>query len=312
MQSKVDFSRQVMELYQHLYDIVYLRAHPLTDVLVADPAIPRKEKAWHMHDLLIDIIQELDPGPAAPPFSREWRRHRLMVERYKNGQKPESVMRAMSVSRRQYYREHEAAIETVAELLWENYVINPPAPLSKTPTPKENTVTDRLELLRLEAVRATQLEHFVQAGELIRGVVAVLDERLSQRALRVIVEETEHSARIVAEPNLLRQMLLGLVSYLIERAGPGTLRIRICRAEVELCLSVGVEPPQAILATSQAETQERLTAFAEMAALANAHLIPMQTAGPLLALTFACPSIRRGRFSSWTTMRTCWSYSGAS
>ena len=37
-----DFVRQVQELYQHLSDLVYLRSHPLLDVLIPDPSIARE------------------------------------------------------------------------------------------------------------------------------------------------------------------------------------------------------------------------------------------------------------------------------
>src|SRR5512135_203746 len=97
------FATQLADVYEHLYDIVYLRTHPLTDLLLPGDT-PRKDKAWQLHHLLINAIQELDPGTQAPAFSREWRRHRLMVLRYIEGLTPQVVADQLAISRRHYYR----------------------------------------------------------------------------------------------------------------------------------------------------------------------------------------------------------------
>ena len=50
--SRAEFGRQVDDLYRHLYDLVYLRTHPLAEVVIPDPSLRRKERAWQLHDLL--------------------------------------------------------------------------------------------------------------------------------------------------------------------------------------------------------------------------------------------------------------------
>ena len=102
MVSRQEFGEQIGDAYEHLYDLVYLRTHPLTDVLVAHPDLQRKEKAWRLHRLLLEAIEELDPGPQAPAFSHEWRRHRLMVLRYLDGLDPPAIADQIAISRRHY------------------------------------------------------------------------------------------------------------------------------------------------------------------------------------------------------------------
>jgi hypothetical protein len=87
MLSKDTFVKHLADAYEHLYDIVSLRSHPLTNLLVLHTEA-RKEKAWQLHNLLLDVIQDLNPGAKAPVFSREWRRHRLMTLRYIDGLTP--------------------------------------------------------------------------------------------------------------------------------------------------------------------------------------------------------------------------------
>ncbi|MCL6431518.1 MAG: hypothetical protein K6V36_11770, partial [Anaerolineae bacterium] len=110
---------QVADAYEHLYDLVYLRSHPLLDLLVPDAGLERKERAWRLHRLLLQVIDELDPGAQAPPFSHEWRRHRLMVLRYMDGVDPQTAADRLAISRRHLYRELDSAIEAIATILWE-------------------------------------------------------------------------------------------------------------------------------------------------------------------------------------------------
>ena len=85
MLTKAEFTRQVVDAYRSLHDVVDLRNHPLAGLLVPGPSPDRNDKGWRLHRLLLAAIEELKPGPEAPAFSHEWRRHRLMVLRYADG-----------------------------------------------------------------------------------------------------------------------------------------------------------------------------------------------------------------------------------
>lgn len=262
---RTEFKRHVGDLYAHLYDLVYLRGHPLADKLA--PASGR-ERGWRLHDLLLEVIKELDPGPGAPAFSREWRRYRLMVGRYGQGLDPGVVMQEIAVSKRQYYREHEAAIAAVADLLWERYAQHAetsPAPAAPSLSP------DPLEAARLEAARAARAARFSRPDEVLAGVLALLDDRLRQRRLSVELTLPD-PPRVRADPALLRQLLLGLLGFLIERAEGGALQVSGRLAVDLFSLSIVADPPDVVRAATEAEIAERLTAFEEMATLVGGAL----------------------------------------
>src|SRR5512135_2135756 len=107
-----EFVSQLTDAYEHLYDLVYLRTHPFIHLL--GDGIQRKDAAWQLHHLLINLIQDLDPGPGVPAFSREWRRHRLMMLRYIDGLTPQAVADQLAISRRHYYRAHGEAVDALA------------------------------------------------------------------------------------------------------------------------------------------------------------------------------------------------------
>ena len=59
MFSLEEFIELASSAYQHLYDFVYLRKHPLTGALDPETAASDKERGWQLHNLLLDLIKEL-------------------------------------------------------------------------------------------------------------------------------------------------------------------------------------------------------------------------------------------------------------
>lgn len=294
------FIRQVHDLYQHLGDLVYLRVHPLLDVLAPNPALPRKERAWQLQDLLLTTIKDLDPGPQAPVLSPQWRRYRLMLRRYKNGMDADTVMQELAISRRQFYRDHEMALGAIAEMLWDHAsarlseasdTAQSPMPAgpggaaatAQTPAPGAPAF-DHLEDLRLEAARTAQADRYARLNELVPGALALFKDRLAQRHLLTEVALDPSLDGILLEKGVLRQALLGLLGYLVERASEATIRLAASSDARLVRLWLGVEPPTAIRPTQPAEVAERLAAFAEMAALAGAQLTPRLAADDPLAV----------------------------
>ena len=135
----------VADAYQNLYDWAYLRTITLTDLLIPDVTLDRKQKAEQLYALLNGVLDELDPGPRTPVFSREWRRHQLMFLRYVDNKDIESIVDELAISKRQYYREHDAALDAVVSILWERYLPQMPTQSRKTGEPQDISY---LELLR--------------------------------------------------------------------------------------------------------------------------------------------------------------------
>src|SRR5689334_24086326 len=122
MLSFEEFNQQLTDAYEHLYDLVYLRTHPLMTTLVPEPNVNRKDAAWQMHHLLLNTIRELNRGAQAPLYSREWRRYQLMMLRFVDCESPQAVADQLAISRRHYYRGQETGIGAIASILWNRYV----------------------------------------------------------------------------------------------------------------------------------------------------------------------------------------------
>ncbi|MDI7276611.1 MAG: response regulator [Anaerolineae bacterium] len=286
-----EFIQQVADAYEHLYDLVYLRTHPLLDLAVPTAQLQRKDKAWQLHRLLLQAIDELDPGAQAPPFSHEWRRHRLMVLRYMDGADPQSAADQLAISRRHLYRELDSAIEAIATVLWERYgepAGEPSAPPQETPPPAE----PGLELLRLEAARIAQAGRYARLGDVTAGVLGLLQEVLRQRELEVCLQLQEGLPGIPVDKGLLRHMLLAMLGYLIERTERAAIVISAVLREAEFRLKVAVVPAATVRAPS-AEDQERFSALEEMAALAGARVAPLSDGESVVGFEVHVPAAPR-------------------
>ncbi|MCD6290890.1 MAG: response regulator [Anaerolineae bacterium] len=279
--------------YDHLYDLVHLRTHPLTGILIPDPSLRRKEKAWRLHHILLNVIDELDPGPQAPTFSKEWRRHRLMVLRYVDGLDPQSVADQLAISRRHFYREHKAAIEAIASILWDRYVA--PAESSVVrPVPPDQEPADRLELLRLEAARINQANRYTHLPEVVERVVELIWEMARQKNIHILMNLEPNLPNVGVDRSILRQLLLEVLSYLVERLAQGEIQIQAEREGDRLRLSLrgqGIQEPQRTVRPDGEEA--RFATIRELAAMQDAQIGPLledqEQAGFELQLPIAPP-----------------------
>jgi CheY-like chemotaxis protein len=257
MVSKTDFYDMVGNAYQSLYDFVRLRNHPLTQLIVSDDSINHKEKGWQAHHLLLDVIEELYPGAGAPPFSREWRRHRLMVLRYVEAMEPQSVADQLAISRRQYYREHAAAIEAVADILWERYHFVEPPPVEAA----------QVEAMQLELARISQNDTYADLAEVIEGVLAVLEKVFRQNGIVVEMDLPDDAPAISIGHNLLRQVILGLLGYFAEYAQDTAITLSAVLGSSTIHLEI-----TAPCLGDQAEIDAQMAIFRDMLSLSNASI----------------------------------------
>ncbi len=270
-----EFVKYVSDAYEHLYDLVHLRNHPLTDRLAPDPTMHRKDKAWQLQRILLDIINELDPGSQGPAFSREWRRHRLMTLYCVDGLDSQAVANQLAISRRHFYRELGAAVQSIATILWDRYPIRPEANTDKLQPMSQEIPANRLELLQLETARLGNAGRTTDLDKVIEGVLGVLQLTLQQHQLGVQLSIPDWIPDVAIEKSLLRQMILGLLGYLIEGVKEADIHFVAQMERKSVNLSLQIEPPLAAKPKPEADVQERLSAFEEMAAVGDAQIQPI-------------------------------------
>lgn len=286
---ETEFVDQVRDAYAHLYDLVYLRKHALVELLAPGPALSGNEKAWQLHHILLDVIGELEPGPQVPVFSRQWRRHQLMLLRYVKALEPQAVMDQLNISRRHYYREHSIALQAIAALLWGRRAPSP-APSQAV---EEQSSLGRLELLRLEAARMAQASRFARVDAVLEGVLPLLQKMLQERGIAVEQSVPESLPSVSIDQTLLRQLFLGIIGYLVDCSERATLRLEAAPQDTSVCITVSVEPPEAVRPQSRAEADERFSAFQEMAGLGAAQVQALRAGQVITGVDVRLPVARR-------------------
>lgn len=276
MFSLEEFIELASSAYQHLYDFVYLRKHPLTGALDPETAASDKERGWQLHNLLLDLIKELYPGPHAPPYSKAWRRHQLMMLRYVDGLEPQQVADQLAVSRRQYYREHGAAIEAIASILWNRY--------------QEKGDEATRTLLQDEIDRIDRHEAYANLNQVVEGVVSLLSVTLAERHIQLDVQIPHSIPLVIIGHNLLRQVLLGVLGFLIEDLNQTRLALQATMTNGEIHLDIRAEPD---LALSPDLVAGRIEPFQKMLHLRKAGLSALESDRQVVGFRLKLPGDQR-------------------
>lgn len=222
MVTKPEFYELVLNAYQLLYDFAQLRKHDLTDYVLTDTRISHKERGWHMHNMLLETIEELHPGHSAPLSSREWRRYRLLVLRYIDVLQPNAVANELAISRRQFYREHQAAMEAMTDIFWDRYMLQQ-AEAESDEQPDESI--EHIEAIRTELSRIASHDVQKSLQDVLARVLQTLSNFLEEKAVVVEMQISDDIMMTSVEANLIRQVLLGLLGVLLDETPENTLEL---------------------------------------------------------------------------------------
>ena len=282
------FVTHVSDAYKHLYDIVYLRRHPLTGSLTLHAGHGAEERAWALHHLLLDVIERLDPGPQAPPFSHAWRRHRLLALRYVDGLDPRAVADRLAISLRSYYREHLGAMEAAAALLQGDR----PLQGGETESPREMPVASgRLELLRLEAAHVAQANQRASLVEVVDSAVHLVKELAEGHGVRICAHVRDLPESLGMDRNTLKQILLGVLSHLLGSLRDGAIRIRTGQEGEQLALSLTGEGAWSEGRQADASQAElRMSLLDELATMQGARIVPVTDCGAITGFRLLLPT----------------------
>jgi len=267
MPSLEAFKELVANAYRYLYDMVRLRTDPLADYLIHDPTLKPTERAWQLHDTLTRAIEDLNPGVNLPINSKAWRRYRLMWLRYVEAMDPQAVADQLAISKRQFYREHNEALDTVAETLFasveEKIAGKFPPP---SPQPSE---AEYLSLLRLEASRVNQRQRYVDLNNVVGEALAILQEMFSQRQVQVHNALAANLPTVAIDRGLLRQLLLGMLSLAVRQANAASIRLTAQLDENCVVIAVDAQPAEADKADLANDLQQQVDALEELAQITN-------------------------------------------
>jgi len=270
------FSQEVPRLLRHMQDYVYLQSHPLCGSLCRpDEGAAPGYQAQALRRLLLETIDRLSPPPSTPTDSREWRGHHILTARYIEGRSVEELTAELSISQRQFYREHSQAIEAVSRSLWEHY----------TRHGSEEAVPAN-EALAQEATRLARRVEPIDLTDLVEGVMLAMTNLAQERGVS-LSSQVSVDAPIVANRTLLRQAILQTLSHLLDQPPTEQLILQAKPAQHEVGISI-----TAICARGRCEALAQSVDWqgaASLTRILGGEWLPPETAGDRVVVRFTLP-----------------------
>ena len=238
-----EFVEQVRDALLHLYDLTYLQIHPL---LAAIKSVGKSTTATcqSLRQSLLDAIGSLHPSPGVAAGSPAWRSYQILELRYIEGRDVDDVIDELALSRRQYYREHNRALQAVASLLWQRWQLADsvgPGGAVAASTPKGHVE----DLARWEAEQLLSGERSLQIDpvEIIRGVRDLLRPLCTSRNVSLSINLAQRLPPLHGDRVALRQALLAVLTPVITRSGAGTVHVEVAHQSGEIVVRIHTGAP---------------------------------------------------------------------
>ena len=139
-----DFEDQTRDLLVKLYDYLSLAQNPIAARL--GESLAGAERAETVRRKVFAAIDELKPIDGAPLSSRGGRLHQILSLRYIEQQPTNETLTQLALSERQYYREHQRAIQTISQILWDKHFAS-----DASSAPVASSLSDELDRLQRAA-----------------------------------------------------------------------------------------------------------------------------------------------------------------
>lgn len=120
--SDLDLSKEIRDALTYYYDFAHLQRHPLASLLVTDHRATVQTRAKELRRILLEAIEELNPGNAVAIRAPERRPYTILMGLYIEGQTQAEVATALAISERQLRRERNAAIAALTSIIRDRYL----------------------------------------------------------------------------------------------------------------------------------------------------------------------------------------------
>ncbi len=195
-----DFEQQVRTCLQHLYDITELQQLPLVRQLL--PTTPAMQRGQAFRRLIFRLLEGLAPDSKAG--TRQDRVYQILMLHYVEGRPNHEVSQQLALSERQYYREHNRALQAISYLLWEQLNAQPAAP--------EMSVQSELQRVSASADSAP-----VDPADLCARVIEATQSLAEARGIRVEMSVPDPHPEISVNAQAVRQLLIMFLYQVIQR-----------------------------------------------------------------------------------------------
>jgi len=197
------FETLIKDALNNLFDFTILETHPLLSNGITIPIDYSGSKGEYLKKILLEAVENLKPADKSYDINTtEWRVYIVLLNRYLEGMNSIDVAKLLSMSERQYRRYQKKAIQSVALLIWNRFI------LSKSDTVFEKTQESsqsEFNIFREEIILA----------DIIIGLQSLLATRLSEERVTFKIQKEGIAAIIESDRVILRQILIEIVNTLL-------------------------------------------------------------------------------------------------
>ena len=218
------FESQLRDCLAHLYDYSFLRDHPLVHRLVPE-ATGEAARVQAFRQLITDAIERLKPEAGVNVDSAHSRLYRILVLRYVKQQSTQHILRQLSLSERQFYRDHIKAVQMLGQMLSEQGA-------AAEPVTAPAAISIQSEIARLHNEVDSQP---VQVSAFLEKVVQALHGLATRREVEISLHKINGALSNSLDHSLLRQTILWILSQVVMQTPRHTQVILSYRSEGDRC-----------------------------------------------------------------------------
>lgn len=212
---------QLDKALDHLYDLAYLETCPLA-TLPEQQALPHTSRGKALRRMLMDAIAALYPPEGTPAADPAWRPYRILQGRYVEGMARVDLQQELALSKTQFYREYDRAMQALARW-WQDHG----APTAPAPTAATETDATALALQELDQVARQEPWQRMDLAATLRHALGLLSANVADGALPLALSAAAGPVWVRSRASLLSQSLLGLLSGALQTSPPAALRVSL-------------------------------------------------------------------------------------
>ena len=219
------FETLIKDALNNLFDFTILETHPLLSNGITIPIDYSGSKGEYLKRILLEAVENLKPADKNYDINTtEWRVYIVLLNRYLEGMNSIDVAKLLAMSERQYRRYQKKAIQSVALIIWNRFIVS-----------KSDTVSEKTQESSQSEFNIFHEE--IILADIIVGIQSLLAARLSEDRVEIKIQEDSMPAIIESDRVILRQILIEIVNTLLNfKTRQLTFEIR--KIEEQIVLSI--------------------------------------------------------------------------
>jgi CheY-like chemotaxis protein len=220
--SRMDFANQIRLALLNLHDFASLQKLPITGLL-STPNGTLDQGVRSLRSEILDSIEQLNPTKNTSSRAKERRPYALLYGRYVQGMTTAELAEELAISVRQLRREQARALNAITELLWEKLASQLDSDLDDQAL-TTNGASEAAQTETEQLISQARMDDLVLT-DLVNGVLNTLFSVAAGRNITLVNKLVKDLPLVRANRVVLRQGLMGLLSYVLQHLVTGQIII---------------------------------------------------------------------------------------